>query len=968
MERSRPGSPNSSRHQLDETTPVYNSRIVKLFVEYLTFKYPRLDPEVILLRSGMTKYEVEDPGHWFNQQQIDKFYDECLQATGDESIAREAGRFAVSADAMGPVKQLSLGLLNPAAIYSLLEKLYPVMSRAAVISTRRIGGNMVRITIAPKAGVNEKAYQCDNRIGIFEAVVRLFADQFASVKHPECIHRGDDRCVYLVNWEIPLHRKWKKAAFLSTIMAVLVSATGWWLWPPLKATTLTLASISAALAVYLRSLVLEKDMLVKTVQRQGDAAEDHINEIAYRYRAGMLIQKIGQDTSFIMDIGRLSRIVMEHIANYLDFDRGMIMLSDRESKRLVFKAGFGLDHSMQGLLQKTRFRLDNPAARGVFVKAFKEQRPILVGDLSAIQDTLSPKSRHVASRVGSKSLICIPIVYERHSLGILAVDNLKSKRPLRKSDVNLLIGVAAQTAVSIFSAMAFKRLRDSEAKFRSLYENAPNAYFSIDARSGEILNCNPAAEKLLGYKRREMLGWRWTRFAADKVSSLAKVRRVAHVLKQGGAVSNEELELVGVDGKPVWVSLSLVPFRDARGEIVEGRCIMVDITERKRLEEKLRHAQKMEAIGTLAGGVAHDLNNILSGIVSYPELLMMELPEDSHLIRQLEKIRDSGRRAAAIVQDLLTFARRGVSVTEIINLNHVILEYLQSPEFRDLAERHPEVRLETRLEDSLLDIKGSSVHLIKMIMNLVTNAIEAMPEGGTIKISTENFHLAEPLEASDLKPGDYVVVKVVDNGVGISPEDISRIFEPFYTKKRMGRSGSGLGMAVVWATVKDHRGVIDVSSQLGIGTSFSVYFPATRERPSSEDKFGDLDGLKGDGQSILVVDDSEEQIDIATSILGKLGYRVTGVNSGEAAVNYMKKHKPDLVILDLIMEPGIDGLETFKRIKKIRPDQKAIIASGYSESARVEQARALGAGSYVKKPYVIREIAAAVKQELEKSS
>ncbi len=951
---------------LDDTIPIYNSRIVKLFVEYLSAKYPRLDPEVILLRSGMTKYEVEDPGHWFNQLQMDKFYDECLQATGDESIAREAGRYAVSAEAMGPVKQLSLGLLNPAAIYSLLEKLYPVMSRAAVINTRRIGSNKVRITIVPKTGVKEKAYQCENRIGIFEAVVRLFADKFANVEHPECVHRGHDRCVYLVDWEIPLHRQWKKAAAVTALVAVLVAAGSWWLWPPAEATSITLASILSVLAVYLRGLALERNMLIKTVQRQGDAAEDHINEIAYRYRAGMLIQKIGQDTSSIMDIGRLTRIVMEHIANYLDFDRGMIMLSDREARRLVFMAGFGLDRSMQRLLQKTRFRLDNPSARGVFVKAFKEQRPILVGDMGAIQETLSPKSRQVASQVGSKSLICIPIVYERHSLGILAVDNLKSKRPLRKSDVNLLIGVAAQTAVSIFSAMAFKRLRDSEAKFRSLYENAPHAYFSIDASTGEILNCNPAAERLLGYKRKEMLGWRWTRFAADKVSSLAQVRRVSHVLQQGGAVSNEELELVGANGSPVWVSLSLVPFRDARGDIVEGRCIMVDITERKKLEEKLRHAQKMEAIGTLAGGVAHDLNNILSGIVSYPELLMMELAEDSHLIRPLEKIRDSGKRAAAIVQDLLTLARRGVSAVEVINLNNVIGEYLQSPEFSDLAERYPAVKLETRLEESLLDIKGSSVHLIKTIMNLVTNAIEAMPDGGTIRISTANCHLAEPLKASDLKPGDYVVMKVADNGVGIAPEDVNRIFEPFYTKKQMGRSGSGLGMAVVWATVKDHRGVIDVSSQLGIGTTFTLYFPATTERCSVEDKFGKLEELMGNGQTVLVVDDSSEQIDIATTILSKLGYKVSAVTSGEAAVQYVEKHKPDLVILDMIMDPGMDGLETFRKIREIRPDQRAIIASGYSESIRVRQAQSLGAGSYVKKPYVIREIATAVKQELEK--
>jgi signal transduction histidine kinase len=221
--------------------------------------------------------------------------------------------------------------------------------------------------------------------------------------------------------------------------------------------------------------------------------------------------------------------------------------------------------------------------------------------------------------------------------------------------------------------------------------------------------------------------------------------------------------------------------------------------DQRRLEVQLRKSQKMEAIGTLAGGVAHDLNNILSGIVSYPELLLMDIPKKSPLRQPLLTIQESGQKAAAIVQDLLTLARRGVSITEVMNLNQSIEKYLNSPENQKILQYHPGVKVEVDLQAKLFNILGSPVHLSKTIMNLVSNAAEAMPSSGVIHISTENRYIDHPLKGYDtVEEGDYVKLTVSDNGVGISPEDIDRIFEPFYTKKTMGRSGTGLGMAVVW--------------------------------------------------------------------------------------------------------------------------------------------------------------------------
>jgi len=436
-----------------------------------------------------------------------------------------------------------------------------------------------------------------------------------------------------------------------------------------------------------------------------------------------------------------------------------------------------------------------------------------------------------------------------------------------------------------------------------------------------------------------------------------------------------EFRLKTKDGDWKWISGRGKSYeKDVDGIPHRAVGVHVDITERKQaeqekkeLEAQLQRAGKMEAIGTLAGGVAHDLNNVLSGIVSYPDLLLMDLPEDSPLRKPIITIQSSGQKAADIVQDLLTLARRGVVATEVVNLNKVINSYLGSPEYEKLKEFHPDAKIKSDLETNLLNIMGSHVHLSKSIMNLVSNAAEAMTEGGTISISTENRYIDKPIRGYDhVEEGDYVILTVSDTGVGILPTDMERIFEPFYTKKVMGRSGTGLGMAVVWGTVKDHKGYIDIQSTEGKGTTFILYFPVTRKEISGQEEALPIEDYMGKGESILVVDDVEEQREIASRILKKLGYSVTSVSSGEEAVDYLKDNKADLLILDIIMDPGIDGLKTYKRILEFHPGQKAIIASGFSETDRVKEAQRLGAGEYIKKPYTLEKIGIAVRDELEK--
>ena len=234
-------------------------------------------------------------------------------------------------------------------------------------------------------------------------------------------------------------------------------------------------------------------------------------------------------------------------------------------------------------------------------------------------------------------------------------------------------------------------------------------------------------------------------------------------------------------------------------------------------------------------------------------------------------------------------------------------------------------------------------------------------------LSTENRYIDRPIRGyDDIDEGDYVTLTVSDTGVGITSEDIGRIFEPFYTKKVMGRSGTGLGMAVVWGTVKDHKGYIDVQSTEGEGARFTLFFPATREKLPKDQDSVVIDDYMGEGESILVVDDIKEQREIAFTILSELAYSVNIVSSGEEAIEYIKRNSVDLLVLDMIMEPGIDGLDTYKRILEVHPGQRAIIASGFSETERIKEAQKLGAGKYIKKPYTLEKIGLAIREELEK--
>ena len=552
-------------------------------------------------------------------------------------------------------------------------------------------------------------------------------------------------------------------------------------------------------------------------------------------------------------------------------------------------------------------------------------------------------------------------------------------------DVLLTVGMIAGTKRSVASLIditerkrAEEALRESQRQLASIIDFLPDATLVID-KEGRVIAWNRAMEAMTCVKAGEMIG------KGNHEYSLPFYGDRRPILIDLALHPNQEMErhytaiqrrediVIGeafTPGLPpgdLHLSATASVLRDSKGDIIAAIECIRDNTERKRLEERLSRAEKMEALGTLAGGVAHDLNNVLGVLVGYSELLLEKIPKGDPLNRHVSHILQSSERGAAIIQDLLTLARRGVAVSEVINLNDVVSDFFRTPECEKLKDYHPNVAFRTDLEKDLLHIKGSPIHLEKTVVNLVSNAAEAISGGGVVTIRTENRYLDKPLRGyDDMQEGDYVVLTVSDNGKGISAADLGKIFEPFYTKKVMGRSGTGLGLAVVWGTVKDHDGYIDAQSEEGKGSTFAIYFPVTREELTKDQQKISPDQYMGSQESILVVDDVEGQRELAVSMLTRLDYRAYAVSSGEEAVAYIKSNKVDLLVLDMIMEPGIDGLETFQRVLEISPKQKAILVSGFSETERVTKAQALGAGAYVRKPYMLEKLGLAVKEELDK--
>lgn len=516
------------------------------------------------------------------------------------------------------------------------------------------------------------------------------------------------------------------------------------------------------------------------------------------------------------------------------------------------------------------------------------------------------------------------------------------------------------------------QLIESEKLLQKTFEGIRDAIFIIEADSGKIIDCNPAACEIFGFSRKDMLG-RSSDFLYAGEEDLEKFKaRLDSEIKDKGFLFLAGLEMKFKDGTVFPTEHSVVPLEDDAGRISAWVHLIRDTTERNRAEEEkkkmqmqLQQAQKMEAIGTLAGGIAHDFNNLLTAIRGYTELALMSIDEATPLSRDLKEVEKAAGRAANLTRQLLLFSRRQPMELLPVNINEVIDNLLKM--LNRLIGENIEIKVE--MEEDIRMVLADAGNIEQVIMNLAVNSRDAMPDGGSINIRTENINLDEKMSQMipDARPGKFVSVSLSDTGTGIKPEVLSRIFDPFFSTKKVGE-GTGLGLAVVYGIIKEHKGWIHVESFTGKGTMFRLFFPVFSEKKVEvkEDETQPHAEYRGLGERILLIEDEENVRRLASRVLGDNGYVVLETGSVKEGLALFKRENGDfrLVLSDMVLPDG-NGIDLVEQLKREKPDLSVLLSSGYSDDkSRFEKIRSKGY-QFLQKPYDLSGLLHAVKETIE---
>ncbi len=541
--------------------------------------------------------------------------------------------------------------------------------------------------------------------------------------------------------------------------------------------------------------------------------------------------------------------------------------------------------------------------------------------------------------------------------------------------VRLLVGVNVLLAlllgfVSYHAARSSVRRREAErelayreAEFRDLFENAPNGIFTLDA-AGRILRVNRRAEEILGHPAAGLQG-KSVEDILDMAVESEAAGRLLHRLRNGEYLQNEPLKIQRRDGRPGWISLSVRAVETTDGKLIGQRVSVLDITEQKILEEQLFQSAKMEAIGRLAGGVAHDFNNLLTVMTGYLSLILNSLKPGQQIYEDLQEVISAVERAAELTRQLLAFSRRQIMQPEMVDINDRI-RGLEKMLRRILGE---DIQLHVELAEDIAKVYVDPAQIEQVVMNLVVNARDAMPEGGILTIETAERDLDENYARQHLgvEPGRYIMLSVSDTGVGMDEETKAHIYEPFFTTKKEGK-GTGLGLAMAYGIIKQNGGSIWVYSEPGKGTTFKIYLPAATgevavRRPEQPEELE----LRG-SETILLAEDENSVRELARRFLEEAGYDVHIARDAEEALQIFDRlaGKIDVLVTDVVM-PGLSGKELYERLAERRPALPVVYISGYTDNAVVHRG-VLDAGTvFLQKPFKPQDLLRKIRQALQKT-
>jgi len=705
-------------------------------------------------------------------------------------------------------------------------------------------------------------------------------------------------------------------------------------------------------------------------EEMGTAFHEMSKELRHRFKELSVRAKIGKNMANILSKDKLALAASNAMEKYLDFDRGMILMANEHNNRLYFAEGFGYSDDDVRRFKEHELDAFGDQPHDTISLAFKEQKSITLTKKAIRRAKRSNDLNMFLKSTGSQFIICNPIIYETESLGVLVLGRNNQKASSWHSDRKILTEIASQLAVRLSNIISYNKLMESEARFRKSFDYAASGIVLLDL-NGYFMDVNEYFLNMLGYSEHELFGHTIFEFSHSEDSEV--VSESLQRLRKGEIeFASYEQRFLNGGGQTCWSLVSTSLLHDSEGRPLHFISLYQDLTETKltekenvKLEARLQQAQKMEAIGTLAGGIAHDFNNILSGIMGYAQLGMMENDRDSNTYRWLQGVQEAGDRATDLVKQILTFSRQAKQERAPIQIHLIVKEALKL-----LRATLP---LNIEIQEKIASLSGvvlaDSTQIHQLVMNICTNAYHSMLDnGGSLEVSLQPDTLDPGTRAEELglQPGSYLKLTIADTGCGMNEATLKKIFDPYFTTKEADK-GTGLGLSVVHGIVESHGGAISVHSKLGKGTRFEVYFPqvVVGQREADEE----VDSIPTGTEKILFVDDEGAVAETGKSILEKLGYRVEAHTDPQKALNDFAAHNNrfDLVITDMSM-PSITGAELSQKLLEIRPDIPILLCSGYSDQVDTDRAEAIGVKKFLAKPLETGKLASIIRQVLDEDA
>ena len=714
---------------IDDQTPLYNSGILGNYIHYLQSLQPDVDVDTLLHCCGITRLDLNDEGHYFTQQQINTFH-RCLdERLSDPELAYKVGLHALHMKSTGTVMQYGLQFITPQTMYKALDRIYPKWSRGHLCQTTITGKSQAEVTVSVRPGVREEPFQCKNRQGVLEAIAKVQTGQPAQVDHPQCMHRGDDACRYRVAWKEKPSAIWKRTGAFAGLFALILAAVMSFFLSVVPWVFLVLSMALICLSIFLLGSRTEKKELIGFLKDQGDAAGHLLQEIEARHYNARLVQEIGKAGTDILEISTFLTTVLKSIARNTNFTRGMIVLCEEKRSQLRQVASFGFSDPEQQVIEKMEACIDLDNTDDIFTLSLKDGRPLFLRDIQDQASHLPPNSARILMDLQVETLICIPLIYKREPIGFLFVDTKGTKKDTATSDVNLLMGIATQIATGIVNARSYSQMQERDQRYRLLTENVADVIWILDCETLKLRYISPSVEKAQGYTPDELMA-----LAIDQYLTPDSARRVAMALAQALEAAKTEK----IDSKSFSITLeleeyhkngSIIPIEVTAGFLVDKNGqpdavlgISRNLSERKKadrerteVENKLQQSKKMESLGTMAGSIAHNFNNLLMVVLGNLELAKEDLPEPSTTATNIQRAINAAQRAADLSGMMLTYVGQLKKESVPVDLSQVVESVMRNIDEPTMAN----VDLDLDLADPMPLVAADADQMRQMISGLL---------------------------------------------------------------------------------------------------------------------------------------------------------------------------------------------------------------------------------------------------------